>query len=82
MKEELLEVVDEHDPIVGDMVHMIVGGKCFAALIVDVSAEGVVTLRRFVPFSFNDPGDTMAEPYVSLDSARPTSGWHWIYEHE
>lgn len=72
----------EPEPKVGLMVHLMHLGTCFAAVITSVDDDGV-GLHPFDP-----PGAPVAHlnddwhPYNSLHSARPTSGWHWMDEHE
>ena len=65
---------------VGEIVHLIHGGTCYAAIITAV-AEDVAELLPFHPLGLVD---VLADrhPYVSLSSARPTSGWHYREEHD
>ncbi len=69
------------EPIVGDIVHLLHAGTCYAAIITEVSATSGTALHVFHPPTAPDVADDY-HPYVSLSSARPTSGWHWIEEHE
>lgn len=77
----------DRDPFVGEVVHTIHLMRCRAAIVVDVNSEGGAELQEFPPL-LELPADgprlpaPSLEPYVSLTSARPTSGWHHIAEHE
>jgi hypothetical protein len=64
---------------IGQIVHLRKGGRCVPAMIVRMDEEGTWVK----PFTAADERVEREgyEPYVSLDSARPTSGWHGREEH-
>lgn len=65
---------------VGTIVHVIRQERCYAAMVLRVDEEGVWVR----PFTAADERVLREgyEPEVSLQSARPTSGWHHINEHD
>lgn len=72
--------MEDRTPRVGFTVHTIHLMRCVAGIIVDIDLEDGVVIQEFPPDGeLPLPG---AQPYNSLHSARPTSGWHWMEEHE
>lgn len=75
------------EPFVGQIVHVIHQMRCTAAMVVDVNDEGGAEIQEF-PRLLDIPADgprlpaPALQPYVSLKSARPTSGWHHLAEHD
>jgi len=69
------------EPMIGDIVHVIHLMECYAAIITDVT-EGVASLWIFSKPGKPVPPLELQTAYNSLHSARPTSGSHWIEEHD
>lgn len=68
------------EPIVGDIVHLLHGGRCYAAIVTEVGDNGTALTSFHPPNAPQPPAGY--EAYNSLSSARPTAGWHWIEEHQ
>lgn len=72
------------DAEIGTIVHLMHMG-CHPAIVLRVN-EGIPLLRVLFPTEEEHwPGTDdieVVEGYNSLHSARPTSGWHWIEEHD
>lgn len=68
-------------PTVGRIVHVVVMGRCWAALVTDVDEAGTAGLHTFPPPQAMFERADAYEAYNPLSSARPTSGWHWPREH-
>lgn len=69
------------EPTVGAIVHLLHGGACYAAIVTSIDDNGT-GLHPFQPPPPLKPGLRDGwQPYNSLHSARPTSGWHWPQEH-
>jgi len=73
--------MNEEQPTVGRVVHVIHQMKCLMAFVIDVDSEGpLFEVHTPVTPSLVDV-TVRREAYNSLHSARPTSGWHWPMEH-
>lgn len=73
-------MTEPKEPTIGDIVHLIHSGTCYAAIVTAVDDNGT-GLNVFAKPN-GDPPPSGYEPYNSLHSARPTSGWHWPSEHD
>lgn len=69
------------EPKVGEIVHVIHAQACIAGIVVEVNSEGGAEIQEFRPMRLGPKPQPELQPYVSLSSARPTSGWHWPEEH-